>query len=140
MVVSLGFCLALLLPLVVVTAASYRPRPWTQAGFFTHRFLPTTGGQHNWPAQRSYQPSWHVADMGTMYKRNSIAKKTPAKECLDEGEVCLFSAGLLGGAVKLQCCPGSSCVFSGRSFQCLPDNDDYSDYGLLKRELDGENR
>ena len=38
--------------------------------------------------------------------------------CVGEGETCLFRGGLVGAAVKLNCCPGSKCVFYGNSFQC----------------------
>merc|ERR1712038_1031128 len=92
------------------------------------------------PFLPKFQPSWQVADMGTMYrKRASQPKKAPTKEqqCQQEGDVCLFSNGLLGGAVKLPCCPSSSCVFTGERFQCVQDiSEDYSEYDQI--ELRGE--
>ena len=39
--------------------------------------------------------------------------------CVGEGETCLFRGGLVGAAVKLNCCPGSKCVFYGNSFSCV---------------------
>merc|ERR1711953_835760 len=33
-----------------------------------------------------------------------------------------------GGAIKLPCCPASSCVFTGKKFQCVEDlSEDYSE-------------
>merc|ERR1712047_119161 len=63
-------------------------------------------------------------------KRASSPKKAPTREqaCQVEGDLCLFSNGLLGGAVKLPCCPTMSCVFTGKSFQCVPDLDEERDY------------
>ena len=55
----------------------------------------------------------------------SAAKKAPVLECQAEGEACLVITGLMGGGVKLPCCPGSSCVFTGLNFQCLSDGGDY---------------
>ena len=113
------------------------------SSFFTHRFFPPNPPSSrrlrqafvpdslSYPLGGSYQPSWQVADMGTMYrKRASQPKKAPTTEqqCQLEGEVCLFTNGILGGAVKLPCCPTSSCVFTGQRFQCVRDiSEDYSD-------------
>ena len=124
------------------------------SSFFTHRFFPSSSKSSrqlrqafvpdtlSYPLGGSYQPSWQVADMGTMYrKRASQPKKAPTKEqqCQLEGELCLFSNGLLGGAVKLPCCPSSSCVFTGERFQCVQDiSEDYSEYDQI--ELRGEQK
>merc|ERR1712038_369290 len=122
------------------------------SSFFTHRFFPPNPPSSrrlrqafvpdslSYPLGRSYQPSWQVADMGTMYrKRASQPKKAPTTEqqCQLEGEVCLFTNGILGGAIKLPCCPSSSCVFTGQRFQCVQDiSEDYSEYDQI--ELRGE--
>ena len=125
------------------------------SSFFTHRFFPSAGSQYSrqlrqafvpdtlsYPLGGTHQPSWQVADMGTMYrKRASQPKKAPTKEqqCQSEGEVCLFSNGLLGGAIKLPCCPASSCVFTGKRFQCVEDlSEDYSEYDQIKRNDEQE--
>merc|ERR1711936_1159540 len=97
------------------------------SSFFMHRFFPST----TFPLGSASQPSWQVAEMGTMYrKRASSPKKAPTREqaCQVEGDLCLFSNGLLGGAVKLPCCPTMSCVFTGKRFQCVPDLDKEQDY------------
>ena len=119
--------------LLVLGALESSGRRWS-SGYFTHRFFPEPAGRParqaflpEAPAGRSYRPSWLVADMGTMYKRASAAKKAPAMECQAEGEVCLVMTGLMGGAMKLPCCPRSSCTFTGVDFQCLAEG---SDYGL----------
>merc|ERR1711974_497912 len=135
---------------VDVDAASNK-KPATRdlsSSFFTHRFFPSSSQSSrrlrqafvpdtlSYPLGGTYQPSWQVADMGTMYrKRASQPKKAPRKEqqCQLEGEICLFSNGLLGGAVKLPCCPSSSCVFTGERYQCVQD---YSEYDQI--ELRGE--
>merc|ERR1711944_45925 len=117
------------------------------SSFFTHRFFPSSSRQlrqafvpDSYPLGGTHQPSWQLADLGTMYrKRASQPKKAPTKEqqCQVEGEVCLFSNGLLGGAIKLPCCPTSSCVYTGQRFQCVPDlSEDYSEYDQIN--LDGE--
>ena len=125
------------------------------SSFFTHRFFPSSSQSSSrqlrqafvpnslsYPLGGSYQPSWQVADMGTMYrKRASQPKKAPSKQqqCQLEGEVCLFSNGLLGGAIKLPCCPSSSCVFAGERFRCVRDiSEDYSDYDQIKLHGDQE--
>ena len=116
------------------------------SSFFTHRFFPSTtfstsGSRQlrrafvpdslSFPLGSASQPSWQVAEMGTMYrKRASSPKKAPTREqaCQVEGDLCLFSNGLLGGAVKLPCCPTMSCVFTGKRFQCVADLDEEQDY------------
>merc|ERR1711971_448481 len=124
------------------------------SSFFTHRFFPSSSQSRrqlrqafvpdtlSYPLGGTHQPSWQVADMGTMYrKRASQPKKAPTKEqqCQLEGEVCLFSNGLLGGAIKLPCCPTSSCVFAGERFRCVRDiSEDYSDYDQIKLHGDQE--
>merc|ERR1712004_563020 len=75
--------------------------------------------------------------MGTMYrKRASSPKKAPTREqaCQAEGDLCLFSNGLLGGAVKLPCCPTMSCVFTGKRFRCVPDLDEEQYYTNIDLE------
>jgi hypothetical protein len=32
----------------------------------------------------------------------------------------MYRGGLLGAAVKLNCCEGTGCMFVGRSFSCVP--------------------
>ena len=122
------------------------------SSFFTHRFFPSTtfstsGSRQlrrafvpdslSFPLGSASQPSWQVAEMGTMYrKRASSPKKAPTREqaCQVEGDLCLFSNGLLGGAVKLPCCPTMSCVFTGKRFQCVPDLDEERDYTDINLE------
>jgi len=55
--------------------------------------------------------------------------------CVDVGEACLFRGGLVGAAVKLNCCPGSKCVFVGSSFSCASD----SEIEMEKEVYDAEN-
>lgn len=77
---------------------------------------------------RTYaRPSWKVADLGTMYKRTLpprfLMTESDVDRCVGEGETCLFRGGLVGAAVKLNCCPGSKCVFYGNSFSCVANSE-----------------
>merc|ERR1712213_301963 len=78
------------------------------SSFFTHRFFPSTtfptsGSRQlrrafvpdslSFPLGSASQPSWQVAEMGTMYrKRASSPKKAPTREqaCQGEGDLSLF--------------------------------------------------
>jgi len=53
----------------------------------------------------------------------SQAEAGPVDRCVAEGEACLFRGGLVGAAVKLNCCPGNKCMFYGSSFSCVSDSD-----------------
>eukprot|EP00092_Neocalanus_flemingeri_P033827 GFUD01036785.1.p1 GENE.GFUD01036785.1~~GFUD01036785.1.p1 ORF type:complete len:168 (+),score=27.14 GFUD01036785.1:87-590(+) len=84
---------------------------------YTQSFTPNLG-------YGSSRPSWHVGAMGTMYKRESpqppsYQAKDVDGRCVTSGGTCLFRGGLVGAAVKLNCCQGSKCVFWGRSFVCV---------------------
>merc|ERR1712012_1361330 len=77
---------------------------------------------------RTYaRPSWKVADLGTMYKRTLpprfLMTESDVDRCVAEGETCLFRGGLVGAAVKLNCCPGNKCVFYESSFSCVASSD-----------------
>ena len=48
-----------------------------------------------------------------------LMTESDVDRCVGEGETCLFRGGLVGAAVKLNCCPGSKCVFYGNSFSCV---------------------
>merc|ERR1711962_1101619 len=106
--------------------------PW-QSHYFTARFLPSTSGQG------SYIPSWGLADMGTMYKRDTAPKKSPSLWCEDEGSMCVVrggGVGIQGTLVTRPCCPGTSCVFGRSAFYCVRDTEeeDYRDMGETQED------
>merc|ERR1711874_581583 len=99
--------------------------------YFQYRFFPTPNNfkrrmpsyiQEYWGgpslSYTSSRPSWRVGSMGTMYKRQGVAPE----RCVGEGEACLFRGGLMGAAIKLNCCPGANCVFLGTSFTCVDES------------------
>merc|ERR1711874_886136 len=53
---------------------------------------------------------------------NNFKRGVAPERCVGEGEACLFRGGLMGAAIKLNCCPGANCVFLGTSFTCVDES------------------
>merc|ERR1712115_665396 len=127
--------LLLLLSLLSFVISGQRTglHPW-QSHYFTARFLPSTSGQG------SYIPSWGLADMGTMYKRDTAPKKSPSLWCEDEGSMCVVrgggGGGIQGTLATRPCCLGTSCVFGRSAFYCVRDTEeeDYRDMGETQED------
>jgi len=122
-----------------VPALGYRddsPMQKWSPEYFQYRFFPAqTTYKRRMPnyvqeyapglSYSSYRPSWRVGAMGTMYKRTQPRQfaDSGVDRCVAEGETCLFRGGLVGAAVKLNCCPGNKCVFYESSFSCVASSD-----------------
>merc|ERR1711936_1335590 len=124
----------LLIAILFSSSEGYRddvPLQKWSPDYFQYRFFPTPNNfkrrmpsyiQEYWGgpglSYTSSRPSWRVGSMGTMYKRQGVAPE----RCVGEGEACLFRGGLMGAAIKLNCCQGENCVFLGTSFTCVDES------------------
>lgn len=64
----------------------------------------------------------------TWTKRHSLTRQRRGR-CMTDGQVCLFRSALVGGVMKLPCCPGSTCTLMGSRFLCADDKELYARFG-----------
>ncbi|TRY69974.1 hypothetical protein TCAL_06109 [Tigriopus californicus] len=64
----------------------------------------------------------------TWSKRHSLSRQRRGR-CMTDGQLCLFRSALVGGVMKLPCCPGSTCTLMGSRFLCANDKELYARFG-----------
>eukprot|EP00092_Neocalanus_flemingeri_P086770 GFUD01109392.1.p1 GENE.GFUD01109392.1~~GFUD01109392.1.p1 ORF type:complete len:158 (-),score=34.79 GFUD01109392.1:55-474(-) len=73
--------------------------------------LPGRIGKVGWP--RPEMTDWSMVD-----KREIPPGQGRGGRCVRQGGICIFRDGIMGAAVRLNCCGEEKCVFYGSSFIC----------------------